>query len=605
MKKLIFMCMCVVMGLVISLSSQVQAQPGCEDFEFASSDWNHYVYDAELLAKAQPDECFFGIGDANNIWPFASPPLDWGTDCFDCGGQAKVNQAYVWGLAKYGDNVWFGTAPNVHCLVMMFYLQQTASVMTDSYVCEMGESLSGFGDIRPPDFFVYNTVTKTLTKKNLSILMAGPPHSDRAMSTIGIRSAGALDDVVFLAGPGMFGINMFAFNANTGAFLGSATRPEANIRCTWLVVNDVLYIVAADHVLKWTGNVSDPFQFDVVGNLPDQGGANMAFHDGRIFITTWPGSEMSPGGDQAGLWMSPPVDPCLTTADVNDWVKVWKASDYEPDPVVAATYAGGALESFDGWVYWGTMHVPMMATMAHTMVYGEPADEMAYITTALNTHRAISIFRGRNFGTPGEEIQLLYGESSLPAYDPFFGGWLDVPTGHGPGEPLYGASGFDNFFNNYTWTMAVYDDQLFVGTMDWGYLALGDLGSLLGDGMGSGLIELIISLLLPDQCLGADLYRFTSSNAPAVPVSLAGIGNYTNYGIRTMVSSDSLYMGTSNPMNLLTDPYDDKPEGGWELRRLRLCTTELAGDLNGDGVVNMVDFAIFANNWLKECGSCE
>lgn len=41
------------------------------------------------------------------------------------------------------------------------------------------------------------------------------------------------------------------------------------------------------------------------------------------------------------------------------------------------------------------------------------------------------------------------------------------------------------------------------------------------------------------------------------------------------------------------------------LRRLRLCTTELAGDLNGDGVVDMVDFAILANNWLKECGSCE
>jgi len=41
------------------------------------------------------------------------------------------------------------------------------------------------------------------------------------------------------------------------------------------------------------------------------------------------------------------------------------------------------------------------------------------------------------------------------------------------------------------------------------------------------------------------------------------------------------------------------------LRRLRLCITELAGDLNGDGVVDMVDSAILANNWLKECGSCE
>jgi hypothetical protein len=394
---------------------------------------------------------------------------------------------------------------------------------------------------------------------------------------------------------------LFAFRGDTGQFLGSATRPEGNIR-KWLTADGILYTAAEEHVLRWTGDVSDPFQFDVVGNLPGQGGAELAFHDGRIFISTWPAGELGGGGDEAGLWMSPLVGPGgLTTADVNNWVKVWEVSDYEPDTVVGATYGGGAVESFDGWLYWGTMHVPMMSTMAHIQIYGEPADEMEYINTALKCHRAISIFRGRDFNTPDEEIQLLYGESMLPAYDPMFGGWLSVPTGHGP--PLYGASGFGNFFNNYTWTMAVYDDQLFVGTMDWSYLALGDLGDILG--IGSGLIELIIPLLLPEQCLGTDLYRFTSSDDPAVPVSLSGIGNYTNYGIRTMVSSDSLYMGTSNPMNLLTDPDDDKPEGGWELRRLRLCTTELAGNVNGDGVVNMVDFAIFANNWLKECGSCE
>ena len=153
--------------------------------------------------------------------------------------------------------------------------------------------------------------------------------------------------------------------------------------------------------------------------------------------------------------------------------------------------------------------------------------------------------------------------------------------------------------------MAVYDDQLFVGTMDWSYLALGDIAELgeLGDIFGYGLTKLL-PLLLPNQCFGSDLYRFTSSTGPALPVSLSGIGNYTNYGIRTMVSSDSLYMGTSNPMNLLTDPDDDKPEGGWELRRLSLCITNLAGDINRDGIVDLLDFAIFANNWLKE-RSCD
>jgi hypothetical protein len=37
-----------------------------------------------------------------------------------------------------------------------------------------------------------------------------------------------------------------------------------------------------------------------------------------------------------------------------------------------------------------------------------------------------------------------------------------------------------------------------------------------------------------------------------------------------MVADDALYLGMANPMNLLTDPLDDKPEGGWELLRLRL-----------------------------------
>jgi hypothetical protein len=51
-------------------------------------------------------------------------------------------------------------------------------------------------------------------------------------------------------------------------------------------------------------------------------------------------------------------------------------------------------------------------------------------------------------------------------------------------------------------------------------------------------------------------------------VSLSGVGNISSYGVRTMVSDDALYLGMANPMNLLTDPNDDLPEGGWELIEL-------------------------------------
>ncbi len=62
--------------------------------------------DGSLLAKAAPDECFDGIGVD---YP-AGPPC--------ATGKAKVNQAYIWGMAKAGDDIWFGTMANTHCLVI-------------------------------------------------------------------------------------------------------------------------------------------------------------------------------------------------------------------------------------------------------------------------------------------------------------------------------------------------------------------------------------------------------------------------------------------------------------------------------------------------------
>jgi hypothetical protein len=53
-------------------------------------------------------------------------------------------------------------------------------------------------------------------------------------------------------------------------------------------------------------------------------------------------------------------------------------------------------------------------------------------------------------------------------------------------------------------------------------------------------------------------------------VDTTGLGNYLNYGIRSMTTDhrSALYLGMANPMNLRTDKSDDVPEGGWELIRL-------------------------------------
>jgi hypothetical protein len=130
--------------------------------------------------------------------------------------------------------------------------------------------------------------------------------------------------------------------------------------------------------------------------------------------------------------------------------------------------------------------------------------------------------------------------------------------------PLWGPAGFDNYYNNYTWTMDEYAGQLYVGTMDDSYLIEEGLPLILA---ALGLPP-DTPIPMPEATHGADLYRFPSAASPALAESLNGVGNPSTYGVRTMLADDALYLGMANPMNLLTDPLDDKPEGGWELLRL-------------------------------------
>lgn len=522
-----------------------------------------------LLAKAQPDECFDEIG-----LPYPAPLPD--GSC-PTGSQKKVNQAYVWGLARASDTFWFGTAPNVHCLVIGGYLGVTAPIKTSSYVCEFGSSYYAktyslpptIGDWRPPHIYTYNLATKKLTDKS-------GVFGSRLNYTLGIRSAGTLNGVVFLAGPSLLqggkSIDVYAFSATTGGALGVWNLPQYDNIRKWLVVNGALYTAVHNtagggSVLRWTGKLPaagdlNPAStlFETVGAL-DADGAELALYKGRIFVSTWPDLTRH---TVAGLWMSPVIPKGgLTNANAAGWRQVWTVNDYEPDPVTAATYGGGALMSFGGQLYWGTMHVPMVATLAHLQVYGQPQNTQEALADIANTWRAVAIFRGKDFGTAKQRVQLLYGEKRLPAYAPSIG-WSLQPTK--AGAPLYGHSGFGNPFNNYTWTMGVYKEQLFVGTMDWSYLfpdMVQGIASYLG---GTPLTTSQLRITLP--MAGADLYRFSAPDHAATAISTNGLGNLSSYGIRTMMSSsDGLYLGMANPMNLLTTP--GKPMGGWELIRVR------------------------------------
>lgn len=555
----------------------------------------------ELLAKAVADECFNGVGQ----------PYPAGPPCAE--GLPKINQAYVWGLAQSGHNLWFGTGANVLCLKPEGY-QVREPIVNDDYVCEYNQSEEArqhpelppaLGDMRTPEVYVYDLAHHRLTEKTDQILLASAADANLLETTAGLRAGGYFNGVVLLAGPSAVdGVNIFAFDAGNGRYLGSANLLEyQNVR-HFAVAEGALYVGVgvgknggeSGFVLRWTGNKANPFRFIKVANLPTQA-TDITVHKGRIFVTTWPqavvegaagpaaaepsavtAADLADTSGLASVWMSPKLSdgaPGLVETDAESWTQIWNAGQYEPDPVVARAYALGGIASYGGYLYWGTMHVPTQATALHLATYPPKTQQQALLTIA-NTQRAFSVFRASAVGEADQQVQALYGESQLPAYNPLAnngaGAWSVQPTGY---TPVDGASGFGNPFNLYAWTMAVGGGKLYIGTMDWSYLSLVPDTSLAALGTTDEVRAALADpsaapLPLPDPSLyGGDLWAFDSTDTPAIGIDTTGQGNYLNQGVRNLIADDkALYLGIANPMNMRADPTDDVPEGGWELLRL-------------------------------------
>lgn len=310
------------------------------------------------------------------------------------------------------------------------------------------------------------------------------------------------------------------------------------------------------------------FAFQPVGVLPTGTGTDIAVHtengDTRIYVATWP----PPG--PAGLYMSPPIPAggfAQAAPNPTAWTKVWDISkNYDPDPIVAATMGMGALAEFNGQLYFGTMVYPLEGTFNWLATYdpGRTLSQANLSTAVVSTFRSATLFRGTGFTTGNPTVQLLYGQAKFPVWNSSTSSWVSTNNHMAtPGTaPLYGYSGLGNVYNNYIWTMANFNGKLYVGTMDWGYPAA-DSGILLFQ-QSWGQAKITINSLIPPTSYGADLYSFSSNTSAATAESINGLGNYLNYGIRTMIANGatSLLMGTANPMNLATT---SQPYGGWQL----------------------------------------
>lgn len=556
------------------------------------------TYARERLAKTLPDECFNGIG-------VDYPPMNPDGTC--PAGIPKANQAYIWGMTQAGlndptfagDEIWFGTIANPLCTAPGGIFLPTP-VLTISWVCEYGESMlarrpvaplpAAAGDWRTPRSYSYNMKTHTLTDRT---------PTDQAYSAIsGLRSAGSVGNMVFLAGPNFKSDVVFAaWDASTGAFKGSCrTTALDNIR-QWITVNGVLYAGVGRRsgdgaILRWRGTVDQPFNgaaspsdycgFEVVGVLPDLP-AYLANYDGkRMAATVWSDSQRDDGssaakrtpaaapGDPGGLYSAGVyIGPLFGsdgqyTADdaTSRWLKIWTPLQYEPDPVVAAVTAGGAVAFWKGWLWFGTIHNTIGAYQAHSLCslpacYGMPANSNEQIDLLFNVSRAASLWRARLDENGRPEVQMLYGETALPAYVPGTKTFASKPTGW---TPRYGASGMGNPFLTYAWAATAGTDDLLFGFYDYRYVFDVRLG--------------LVQSTPPDPTrgYGADLWRFADPEAAATPEATVGFGNFANYGIRNMLRLDggpNVIAGTANSMNL-------DPGGGWELWQLTPPTAPAA-----------------------------
>lgn len=601
-------------------------------------------YTAELLARAQPDEYYYGMGNISNQYVAGGIDL---SACYLTNGQPrpKVNDCYIWSMALAGRKLYFGTVANGSALAAAgsslnsgaaappnesFIANQEFTLSTYGKLIDIQPSI--FGDWRPPNIFRYDLDTRVLEKLSDNL----PPSAiENIYQLEGFRAGGSVPPsrlnphgLVVLAGPRLNdkvgGVGFFFFDGTTGAFLGSTIRPEFNNIRRFVAYNGDLYAgvqrIGPENygaVIKIVNRPRDsifPFGLEVVGEL-DQAGADIALHDGRLFVTTWPGFLNGGTVDMskpltflqraAGLWMSPPVPKTgLTPTHSRSWVKVWHANLYEPDLVMAATYGGGALCSFDGWLYFGTMHNRSERT-AYTKVYnlpeataptgstpGTPAYDDWFNNrspTVVNARatRKSSLFRMRNFSkprvlagipiAPGGECQLLYGFNTVTVWNSQTGAW-STQTNVMKQTPLMGPAGLGSSAG-YVWCMANYRNSLYVGT-------LGSTMTLRGVSPGTEA-DLRKILVNPKAKIGGSLLMLPSSRAGAfIPVSESGLGNPGNVGIRTLAAgADALYVGTASVNNLLGNPNDTLPDGGWELLAITRQPAP-AFDVDGDYVAD-------------------
>ncbi len=503
---------------------EIDVGPDCDPYEVPEDSPVGTVLEAgdfQQIGKAVPDETY--VNDKGIEFP-------------------KTNEAYVWSIAREGPRTWVGTVANTLCLGFTGFGGISLAYETVNAVCAESNPDVLFPDWRMPALWMFDDDSDTWE------LRTEPEGTEEepgiAAGVQGWRAAIGIDDYTLVAGPGMgilwgmpdYGTALLLYKA--GQFIGSHKFTEHNDARKFLDVNGQIYLGSLRWdgkgiIFRWNRDESAPpdslFEFTEVGVI-DGSAAWLEYYKGRLYAITWP-TALSGGAAGFEIWRSPLVPPCgLDDTHGEQWEKVFAYSDYDVNPDTAKLASGGAMISFRGSLYFGSMHVPFAYACS------DPGNlYICAFEKYLNTH-PLSFFRLTEDDDSGElNVECLFGQDKGGIY-----------------QPVIGPAGFGNHYNNYTWSLAVHDGWLYLGTMDYSFF--------LEDALSSYGLPANFPGIIPKQEDGFDVFASSDGNTWA-PVVTNGLGNKFNWGARHLVSDgEYLWLGTANPFNL-------NPNGGWELWR--------------------------------------
>lgn len=548
----------------------------------------YQIYKVDTLYRAPKDGCYYGIGDERNTYDPSGLSNAECRECVDNGGRTKINGAYPWGMVTTNNRMFWGTVNNILCMPSwqaMTTLNGNNPYENSCWACEyeygVRKDAGKSGDMVRPRVYMYNMnsgVVKDVTPANATVLD----------DCLGLRSAGTHNGVVFIGGPGLDSDQgqtstksaFLAFD-NDGNFLGESDMSNidgckvTDVR-RWLVYDDVLYVGVAitdskgvnkGAILRWYGDKNNPFQFHIVGYTANEAG-EICLHNGRIYAGGWPTSNMP----YSAVFEGPEIPKGgYTPADATEWPVMWAMTQYEPNAMNLQMEQCSLLHSYKGKLYWSMWYVQYGLPLSLSML-GVDLNTERGMAVALSMLRQATLWRAdtdkKDENGKFSAVEMLYGEETLPNYD-YMTGEIKMPrlnVSHY--KPVYGRAGFDRQFTAYMWSVADYQDHMFIGTMSIEALIEPAMANTGDDKTQSSLSALVNLLDVKEENKGYELYMFLDGNSPAKTVTHNGFGNHMQYGVRNMCVSPSgkyLYLGTASPMNL-------RSEGGWTVLRYKDST---------------------------------